>query len=266
LSAHYLEFVSFHTFGQTPSRQVGGFIDVETSNRFVRQFVEGKGFRSESFLRLQVCDENFEKFYFSDLTEVIVSRIKTALTEGIVVNGIRYWFLAYSSSQLKDFSLWMVFPEKGETAEGMREKMGDFTMCRNPSEYSARIGQCLSTTFQGLAGQDTPETASKYPVLRHLELFDIHARGNMIHSDGCGVISENAMKQLLQMLPRPSMKVIESTSGVQIRYGGAKGFLVSWEQRVIDNIVGIKDSPYDVLLRKSMVKFKADYKFLEICR
>jgi RNA-dependent RNA polymerase len=232
----------------------------------VRKFVEEEGFRSESFLRVHISEENFAKFFSSELNPVVEGRIKSAILSGIDVNGTVYQFLAYSSSQLKEFSLWMVAPEKGWTTEAMRASMGDFSECRTPYEYSARIGQCFSTTFQGLAGQDKKLVESIQPTLKHSVVKDIPAAGTMTHSDGCGVISKGSLSMLLEMLPHGTKTVLENTSGVQIRYGGAKGFLVSWERDVIDKVVGEENSFQDVLLRKSMVKFKADYNFLEICR
>jgi RNA-dependent RNA polymerase len=231
--------------------------EAETSNRLVRKFVEEKGFKSESFVRVQVCDEEATKLFNGDLTDAVVSRFQKVLNEGIVVNGKQYFFLAYSSSQLKEFSLWMVSRENGLTAEEMRNDMGTFTECNTPSKYAARIGQCLSTTFQGLAGQDMGRSAKRQAgMLRHVVIDDICVDSKNIHSDGCGIISKKAMRSLLDMLPFVSDEQREHASIVQIRYGGAKGVLVAW-----DNIISC-----DIALRKSMIKFKADFKFLECCR
>jgi RNA-dependent RNA polymerase len=207
------------------------------------------------------------KLFLGDLTDVVVSRIKSAIISGITVNGKKYEFLAYSSSQLKEFSLWMVCPQNGWTAESMRASMGDFSGCNTPSKYAARIGQCFSTTFQGLAGQDTTLLESQQPSLRHRVVNDILSQDKtMVHSDGCGLISTGAMSMLLEILPHRTKDVVENTSVVQVRYGGAKGILVSWDTSVLKDVIQKPNLWFDLLLRHSMVKFSAPFNFLEICR
>lgn len=228
--------------------------------------MEEEGFKSESFLRLHVGEEYNSNLFPNDFTDIITARMKGALLDGIVVNGIRYRFLAYSSSQLKECSIWMVSPEKGWTVEGMRESMGNFDKCNTPSKYAARMGQCFSTTFQGLAGQDTLlDERSRSSPIRHTIVKDIISSDNFVHSDGCGLISKHAMSKLLEMLPHSSRDKIQDSSIVQIRYGGAKGVLVVWDDSVLQEIVGVECSSYDVILRNSMVKFDAPFKYLEVC-
>jgi hypothetical protein len=89
----------------TPSRQLLVGFEVEMSNRVIRRFVEEENFCPESFLRVQICDEDGQKLFYNDLSDCVVSRIRTTILSGIVLNGRRYTFLAYSSSQLKDISL-----------------------------------------------------------------------------------------------------------------------------------------------------------------
>lgn len=247
--------------------------EVETSNRVVRKFVEEEGFDSESFVRVQICDENSAKLFFGDLTDVVVDRIKSALNGGIIVNGTSYEFLAFSSSQLKECSLWMVLPKKGWTAEGMRNSMGNFEGCNTPSKYAARIGQCFSTTFQGLAGQDmmknelhnSTQRDSNPSMLRHVVVDDIGFDEKNIHSDGCGIISTKAMKAMLETIPHFTEERQENTSIIQIRFGGAKGVLVAWDDTVMKNVTKEK-TVCVIALRKSMIKFNAKFHFLECCR
>jgi RNA-dependent RNA polymerase len=238
--------------------------ETEMSNRVVRKFIDEEGFSSTSFLRIQIADENGSKIFGFDFTKPIEDRICSVLTSGTVVNGRHYSFLAYSSSQLKESSIWMVSPEGRWNVETMRDSMGDFSSCQSPSKYAARIGQCFSTTYQGLAGNGTFNG-----IIRHTEVSDVpSAYTNTPHSDGNGLISLEEMKTLLNSMPNVSKKAVANTSVVQIRFGGAKGILVAWDQNVIDSVADRFpwQRSYDVLLRSSMIKFRAPFEYLEICR
>lgn len=52
----------------SPSRSLVLGFEVEMSNRVIRMFIEEKGFNEESFLRVQIADENGLKIYDRDLT------------------------------------------------------------------------------------------------------------------------------------------------------------------------------------------------------
>jgi hypothetical protein len=141
----------------TPTRvSVIGF-EVEMSNRVVRKFVEDAGFCPESFCRVSIGDENGDKLFASELSDDVSNRIEKTLLEGIEANGLRYQFLAYSSSQLKEASVWMVRVENRWTIPKMRAWMGDFSCCKTPSKYAARMGQCFSTTYQAQAASEKKE-------------------------------------------------------------------------------------------------------------
>ena len=79
-----------------------------------------------------------------------VDRMKAALTNGLIVAGRRYEFLAYSSSQLREASVWMFAPTAGLTAAHIRDWMGDFSSIRCPAKFGARMGQCFSSTYGGV--------------------------------------------------------------------------------------------------------------------
>jgi hypothetical protein len=93
---------------------------------------------------------------------------------------------------------------------------------------------------------------------------------DLFHSDGNGLIRKEAMLKLLETLPHLSADKLANISVVQIRYAGAKGILVPWESRLLEGVVAESGTggcfPFDVVLRKSMVKFDAPFRFLEVCR
>jgi RNA-dependent RNA polymerase len=253
----------------TPSRQLLVGFEVEMSNRVIRRFVEEANFYPESFLRVQICDEDGQKLFYNDLSDLVVSRIMTTILSGVVLNGRRYSFLAYSSSQLKDCSLWMVCPEGDWTVRRMRESLGNFSVCQTASKYAARIGQCFSTTVQGLVGERvlTPLLSAEatLPLLHVEDIISIHVGREMRHSDGSGLIRREAMSNLVKRLPfgpgRP-----EDVSIIQIRCGGAKGTLTAWDFDELEK--GLFPSSlagFDICLRPSMIKFEASYKSVEVC-
>ena len=105
---------------------------------------------------MSIGDENGDKLYSDHISEHVERRIKALVLGGVVLVNKKYQFLAFSSSQLKEQSLWLVCPERGWTVLQMRESMGDFSMCKTPAKYAARIGQVFSTTIDtSFAGDGT---------------------------------------------------------------------------------------------------------------
>ena len=259
----------------TPSRVCVTGFEVEMSNRMVRKFVEEMNFSNESFVRVSMGDENGDKLYSDDFSRKIEARIKHLILSGITLNGRRFQFLAFSSSQLKEQSLWMVRPEHGWSVDRIRRSMGDFSMCKSPSKYAARIGQCFSTTIDAsLGGVNSQQgilstglnimglmskASSKKPRVND-NLPDVTSRTCAIHSDGVGLITEDLIQEVLKQVPFGE-KHKKSVSAIQIRYGGAKGVLVAWDFSKL-KIRGCQG--YDVCLRPSQVKFRAAYNALEV--
>lgn len=250
----------------TPLKQrIVGF-EVEMSNRVIRRFVEEESFCRESFLRLQVCDEDGRKLFHNDLSNSVVSKLKSTILSGVVLNGRRYMFLAFSSSQLKECSVWMVCPEGAWTIMRMRHSLGDFSMCKTPSKYAARVGQCFSTTVQGLSteGGSLPLSSAetKFRVGTIDDIVSEYGCKVLCHSDGNGLIRREVMNHVVMQLPfGPSLA--DDVSIIQIRFGGAKGTLTAWDFGELGHSSSL--AQFDVCLRPSMIKFKDVYKHLEVC-
>lgn len=227
----------------------------EMSNRFVRLFINRHKFSESAFVRLTIGDENGDKLFGGELSRQVEERIRQLILQGVRLGGKTYHFLAYSSSQLKEQSMWLVCAERGWSVDSMRDLMGDFSMCESPSKYAARVGQCFSTTV-------TVSTRShrRNDGLRVKDdLPDIPSSiESLVHSDGCGLIRhEVLLKSVLPLVPyAPRFK--SDISAIQFRCGGAKGVLVGWDF----DTLGIQN--YDVCLRPSQIKFKAKYSTLEV--
>lgn len=249
----------------TPCRVCVTGFQIEVSNRLVRKFIQNYGFSAEAFIRVTIGDENGDKLFSDDLSGPVATRIQDLVLNGLQIVGKKYNFLAYSSSQLKELSLWMVCPENGWSVQQMRESMGDFSMCNTPALYAARIGQCFSTTVDTVGVEENRINGASRNLQVKDDLPDIEALNHYIgtsyvHSDGVGLIKKEVLKDLMLRYPFRS-KNQGDVSAIQIRYGGAKGVLVGWDFNKLNDqrLCG-----FDVCLRPSMVKFKAPYDQIEI--
>lgn len=244
--------------------------EVETSNQVVREFVEDYSFPPHRFLRVTISDENGRNLLWCDLTDPLRQRIRDIVLPGLLVNGKLFQFLAYSSSQLRESSIWCVnLDDTTWTVPAIRQNMGDFSSCLTASKTAARMGQCFSTTFQGLRGPES--LADGGPEVRHAQIPDtLGPGGNGVHSDGNGLIRRSAMIKLLQSTPSIQDGTELHHSIVQMRYGGAKGTLVAWDDHDFDACLLSNKIPnpseYNVVIRHSMVKFAARYRRLAVCR
>jgi RNA-dependent RNA polymerase len=242
----------------TPCRVTVTGFQLEMSNRLVRKFTQDHGFSPEAFVRVTIADENGDKLFSDDISDQVSERIKNLVLDGLHISGKQYRFLAYSSSQLKELSLWMVCPEHGWSVKRMRDSMGNFSMCKTPSKYAARVGQCFSTTIDTSDAVQGQTTNGSFRVKD--DHPDIVSSMNGVHSDGVGLIRKEVLEGLMARIPfAPSDP--SDASAIQIRYGGAKGVLMGWN---FDTLNDQRCRDHDILLRPSMVKFHAPYDRLEV--
>ncbi|PHT33925.1 hypothetical protein CQW23_25725 [Capsicum baccatum] len=215
--------------------------EVNVSNRVLRNYSGD----IDNFLRVSFADEEWEKLYSTDLLPRastgngmrtdIYERILSTLRKGFVIGDKKFEFLAFSSSQLRDNSVWMFASRPGLTANDIRTWMGDFSQIRNVAKYAARLGQSFGSSKETLS------------VRRHeIELIPdvkVHVSGiDYVFSDGIGKISADFARRVatkcgLQYTP----------SAFQIRYGGCKGVVA------VDPYSSMKLS-----LRKSMLKYESN--------
>ncbi|KAH0675158.1 hypothetical protein KY285_022959 [Solanum tuberosum] len=219
--------------------------EVNVSNRVLRNYSED----IDNFLRVSFVDEEWEKLYSTELLPKastgngirtnIYERILSTLRKGFVIGDKKFEFLAFSSSQLRDNSVWMFASRPGLTANDIRTWMGDFSQIKNVAKYAARLGQSFGASKETLS------------VLRHeIEVIpDVKVHGtSYVFSDGIGKISADFARRVaskcgLQYTP----------SAFQIRYGGYKGVVA------VDPYSSMKLS-----LRKSMSKYESDNNKLDV--
>ncbi|KAK9903772.1 hypothetical protein M0R45_000949 [Rubus argutus] len=117
-------FVYVHRVLVTPSKVYFCGPEVNLSNRVLRNYPED----ADNFLRVSFVDEDLGKMHSVDLcsrtssTEDerrtrVYERIFSTLRDGIVIGGKKFEFLAFSSSQLRENSVWML----GQSFSSSRE-------------------------------------------------------------------------------------------------------------------------------------------------
>ncbi|KAH6804759.1 RNA-dependent RNA polymerase 6 [Perilla frutescens var. frutescens] len=240
----------------TPSKAYCLPPDVELSNRVLRNYRN----MSDRFLRVTFMDEamqslkkNVLTYYVAPIVREITStfnhpqrttmfkRVKDILYNGFYLCGRKYSFLAFSANQLRDSSAWFFAEDKNTSVDSIKNWMGKFTD-RNVAKYAARMGQCFSSTYATVEVPSS-EVNHKLPEVE---------RNGYIFSDGIGMISEDAAKEVADKLQLST----NLPSAYQIRYAGYKGVVACWPA---------KEGEPRLQLRPSMKKFDSNHTTLEIC-
>ncbi|XP_062171760.1 RNA-dependent RNA polymerase 1-like [Alnus glutinosa] len=240
--------VYVHRVQITPSKVYFCGPEINVSNRVLRHFSED----IDNFLRVSFVDEELDKMFSTDLSPRtssanedrrtgIYKRILSILRNGIVIAGKKFETLAFSSSQLRDNSIWMFASRDGLTAADIREWMGNFNSIKNVAKYAARLGQSFGSSTETLSvGR------------REMEIIpDIKVeRGGVeyVFSDGIGKISAEFARKVALKCGKGT-----SPSAFQIRYGGYKGVVA------VDPTSSMKLS-----LRKSMSKYESGNTKLDV--
>ncbi|XP_027151117.1 RNA-dependent RNA polymerase 1-like [Coffea eugenioides] len=224
--------------------------EVIVSNRVLRHFSE----YIDNFLIVSFTDEERNKMFPSDLSPrkgakengrtEIYERILSTLKNGIVIGDKEFQFLAYSSSQLKENSVWMFASRSDLTAADIRRWMGDFSEIRNVAKHAARLGQSFGSSRETLnVGNREIETI---PDIKVRDAY--RSTVEYVFSDGIGKISAQFARQVATKYGLSS-----TPSAFQIRYGGFKGVVA------VDPTSSKKLS-----LRQSMKKYESNNTKLDV--
>lgn len=226
----------------TPSTIYYSTPTVDISNRIVRRYRE----YADRFLRVRFTDEKLLGRINSttdNTMDEVFTRIKRALSNGIVIGDRRYEFLAFGNSQFREHGAYFFAPLPNVTAANIRAWMGYFNDIRNVAKHAARLGQCFSTT-RAISGCGVD-----------IRQIDDVERNSYVFSDGVGRIS-----RFLALMAMSELKIKTPTgdppSAFQFRLGGCKGMLT----------VSDKAQKLEVHIRKSQHKFEAIHNSLEIIR
>lgn len=215
---------------------------VDISNRVTRRYRE----HSDRFLRVRFTDDKPYGRIMSainDTNNAIFDRVKQTMVNGITIGDRHYEFLAFGNSQFREHGAYFFAPTPDLSAADIRAWMGEFQHIRNIAKYTARLGQCFSTTR---AIRGCPAQVKKCPDI---------VRASYCFSDGVGKISKflaaMATEELNIRTPNG-----DSPSAFQFRLGGCKGMLA----------VSSDPQPHEVHIRPSQHKFDSGSGGLEIIR
>ncbi|XP_062113341.1 RNA-dependent RNA polymerase 1-like [Humulus lupulus] len=224
--------------------------EVNVSNRVLRHYRD----YIDNFLRVSFVDEELDKLFSTDLSPrtstgsedrktEIYDRILSVLKNGIKIGDKKFEFLAFSSSQLRENSLWMFAAEDNLDAGQIREWMGEFCSIRNVAKYAARLGQSFGSSTETLNVYDYE--VENIPDVEKIALDGV----KYVFSDGIGKISSEFAKKVALKCGFKDF----TPSAFQIRYGGYKG-VVAVDPR----------SQLKLSLRKSMCKFDCEHTKLDV--
>ncbi|RHN78072.1 putative RNA-directed RNA polymerase [Medicago truncatula] len=213
--------------------------EINVSNRVLRRFRK----HINNFLRVSFVDEELDKLYSADLSSRISEsgrteiyyRILSIIKNGIVIGNKKFEFLAFSSSQLRENSLWMFAPTTTGlrlTADSIRFWMGDFSQIKNVAKYAARLGLSFGSSTEAL-----DISRDEYEIIPDVKVK--HGAIEYVFSDGIGKISLELARTVAKACDYDSMP-----SAFQIRYRGFKGVVA------VDPTSSVKLS-----LRMSMRKY-----------
>lgn len=217
---------------------------ISEGNRIIRLF-PGK---EEYFLRVSIADETMllmrDSREVDQDTEIFSVRMRNFLRQGLVIGGRRFNFLAFSTSSLREHTVWFVanFKQEGTatliSAQSIRDGIGNLESIRIPAKYAARMGQAFTTTPFSL--RVDVDSVHRIP--------DYVAKNGKLFSDGCGYLSSKIVGILHDKDTRRRRRRKKSTlpTVFQVRIGGAKGVLA----------LNTDARGYDIFLRPSMIKFQ----------
>ncbi|OCB86696.1 hypothetical protein A7U60_g6154 [Sanghuangporus baumii] len=225
----------------TPTRMLLEGPYVIQSNRVLRRY----SCFHDHFLRVDFRDEDHLQFRWEhqlDGTTLLEQRVGETLKNGFGLGGRHFEFLAYSTSALREHSVWFVspflHPEHGlVNAASIRREIGDLTA---ELAYPAKFGARMALAFSGT------NPSVKISRDQWTEIPDLGS-DPYLHTDGIGTISRQLGGLIWseECRLKPGLRQYAEPSAYQIRFLGFKGVVV-----IDDNLEGIKMN-----LRPSMRKF-----------
>lgn len=218
--------------------------DAEQSNRVLRRFSDN----IDAFIRVTFADNDTYSYHYDreiDVPEFVKLTVGGPLRRGITIAGRKFEFLAYSSSALKEHSVWFVtaFRDangKLHNAQSIRDELGDF---KKEKYCAARLGARIAQAFSA--------TDPSVEVEEILHLGDIpeDSSGPQCMTDGIGTMSPQFANEVWKALEKNKRhkrrKIKVAPSAYQVRFQGAKGML-SVDPTLRGSVI---------CLRPSMIKF-----------
>ena len=213
------EYSDFHGFRCchvtfTPTRMILEGPYATQSNRVIREY---QGYE-DHFIRVDFRDEDRLQYRWDrevDGSSFVRKRVGTTLKEGFILAGRRFEFLAYSSSALREHSVWFMnpfdLPGKGRiTADSIRRSLGNFEgdkLLRQPSKYAARLAQAFTATDSSVK-------------IRRNEWEEVPDLGPhpYLFTDGVGTISQQLADRIFKEITKGRREISMTPSAVSRTY------------------------------------------------
>ncbi|KAI6646460.1 RNA-dependent RNA polymerase 1-like [Oopsacas minuta] len=207
-------------------------------NRLYRKFPK------ERFLNLAFREEHGEALKSSD----VIDRVKNIIINGVTINGLNFYFLVCSGSQLRSKRAIFIHIRDGcvsETLRNMRhELMGD-SIVANETKYLSRLG-LFCTSDHPIC--DIPEANTHC-------LSDLFADNGLNLTDGNGKIRRSVAEKIFDNSEIVGNASLQNISAIQVRLAGLKGvFTIVDADTDTDFNSGLLHC--DILYRKSMKKIE----------
>ena len=194
----------------TPSRVVPLHPLLNQCNRLYRKYPE------ERFLNLAFREENGGEL---DKKEQVLDRVKRIMENGISINGVMFYFLVCSSSQLRSKRAIFIHIRDSDQSliqrkiQDMRFQLVGNCDIINDTKFLSRLG-LFCTSDQPTIEISQQETHS---------LPDKKAENGLLLTDGAGKIKRSVARRVLEMIDTKS--TLSTTSSLQVRLAGLKGVL-----------------------------------------
>ena len=179
-----------HHITLTPTRKVLEGPYPTDSNRVIRAH-HG---HQDHFIRVDFRDEDLISYRFGwevDGEPFLHDCVGKVLKKGFTIAGRDLQFLGYSTSSLREHSVWFMHPFTDSTGnqitvQSIRAALGDFSrLLRTPARYAARLGQAFTATIPSITVQDD-------------EIEYVPDLGS--HTDGCGTISRACADEIWETI------------------------------------------------------------------
>ena len=179
-------------------------------NRLYRMFPEDR------FLNLAFREEHGEALKSSD----VIDRVKNILINGVVINGVNFYFFVCSGSQLRSKRAIFIHIRDCVTSvpdklRSMRQQLMGDSIIVNETKYLSRLG-LFCTSDHPVCDIEEEDTKC---------LPDLLADNKLKLTDGNGKIRRSVAEKVFEACNLRDGSSIENTSAIQVRLAGLKGVL-----------------------------------------
>ena len=229
--------ISCHYIIITPSRILLEGPYTTQSNHVIRHYQDHDPSLAERFVCVEFRDEDRLAYRWDgevDGTWFLKQRVGGILRHGFELGGRAFEFLAYSTSALRQHSVWFVSPfrdpvEGYVTSENIRSSLGDFSgLLRTPSKLAARTAQAFTATYPSIKIRS--DQWEEQPDLDE-------------HTDGVGTISLLLRDMIWEAICKgnPHLRNRIPPSAFQFRFLGYKG-VVAVDHRLQGTKMRLRES------------------------